>query len=294
MKKTCHQLTAAKLIGKRMALGTPRKEASKLGKISSLGTARNYRGCLKLYLEWIEFSAIPPFEQDHKAHLLDYLDDLAQFLTQSTVDQHRLALQSTFQLKLPRIKAIPNHYHQRSYTWAEVKEVANHQSQRYGLATLLCYSAGLRASELITLRPALGLKPSDRPWHYELFHGIGFDFEKYIVTGKGGLNRLVAVPARLALKVAELRCAPFFVTDREIHYQMNYDIPYGQKFSQAFGRTSKKVLGFSTGAHGLRHAYAKRRLRSLMDLGKSFGDALAIVAQEMGHFRPTITLTYMR
>jgi len=49
-----------------------------------------------------------------------------------------------------------------------------------------------------------------------------------------------------------------------------------------------------TGTHGLRHNFAQNRMQELQQNGKSFDAALKIVSQEMGHHRPSITLTYLR
>ena len=70
-------------------------------------------------------------------------------------------------------------------------------------------------------------------------------------------------------------------------------IAYGKSFSAAFTRASNQVLGWSGGAHGLRHTYAQERMSELQchmtrDL------ALEVVSQELGHFRPEITEVYLR
>ena len=56
---------------------------------------------------------------------------------------------------------------------------------------------------------------------------------------------------------------------------------------------SERVLGWSTGAHGLRHSYAQERMAELQ-ASLSRDAALTTVSQEMGHFRPEITETYLR
>lgn len=53
-------------------------------------------------------------------------------------------------------------------------------------------------------------------------------------------------------------------------------------------------MGRSTGAHGLRHSYAQERMTELQNRGLSRDAALETVSQEMGHFRPEITETYLR
>ena len=53
-------------------------------------------------------------------------------------------------------------------------------------------------------------------------------------------------------------------------------------------------MGYSHGGHGLRHTYAQNRMYQLQGLGLSYEQALAIVSQELGHFRPDITEVYLR
>jgi integrase len=80
----------------------------------------------------------------------------------------------------------------------------------------------------------------------------------YLVTGKGGLRRYVAIPTALATIIEALRLTePRKVRDREIYYQMHYDLGFGKALSQCFSRASIKHLGRSTGLHGLRHSYDK-------------------------------------
>lgn len=49
-----------------------------------------------------------------------------------------------------------------------------------------------------------------------------------------------------------------------------------------------------TGTHGLRHNYAQARVAELTESGTSFSRAVWIVSEEMGHHRPSITMTYLR
>lgn len=87
---------------------------------------------------------------------------------------------------------------------------------------------------------------------------------------------------------------PREITDRGITYTQHYDLGGGNAWSHAFGRASTRVLGYSTGAHGLRHGYAQARLNELQGRGMTYRAALGIVSQEMGHFREDITEVYLR
>lgn len=53
------------------------------------------------------------------------------------------------------------------------------------------------------------------------------------------------------------------VTDRGITYRQHYDIGGGNAWSKSFSEASNRALGWSLGAHGLRHGYAQERLWKL-------------------------------
>ena len=107
--------------------------------------------------------------------------------------------------------------------------------------------------------------------------------------------REVVLPSRLAERLEERkREKPRQVTDRGVRYTQHYDLGGGMAWSVSFSTASKRALGWSTGAHGLRHRYAQERLDELQDEGHVYADALGAVSQEMGHFRPDITEVYLR
>ena len=54
-----------------------------------------------------------------------------------------------------------------------------------------------------------------------------------------------------------------------------------------------RELGFSFGGHGLRYCFAQGRLLDLICIGHSPDKSLKILAQELGHFSVTNTLTYL-
>ncbi|WP_051901460.1 hypothetical protein [Methylotenera sp. L2L1] len=287
---------ARQLVLRRLRYGLPRKIAKEKGFIASLGTARDYCSCISNYLEWIDDNYIPVHEQDHRQHMVAYIQECAEIYSQSTLNQHRQALANLFQIKnIPQIRALKlRDYSSRSYTWSEVKQIIKHQNDKNSLSTLIAYSAGLRAHELVTLRLVLELPRSDRrAWRQDLFSG-SVDSVIYVATGKGGLRRYVALPRYLSIALERSRCEPVTVFDRGIKYTKTYNINFGQAFSQSFTRASKKALGLSHGAHGLRHSYVKRRVSKLLELGYSLSDAMLVVSQEVGHFRPLITTCYMR
>ena len=121
------------------------------------------------------------------------------------------------------------------------------------------------------------------------------DVRLYTVDGKGGLKREVALPLHLAEQLENCRLKkPERVTDRGVHCTQYYDLGGGQAWSQSFSAASKNELGWSTGAHGLRHGYAQDRVGELQGDGYGHDSALETVSQEMGHFRADITRVYLR
>nr|WP_229651935.1 hypothetical protein [Vibrio parahaemolyticus] len=78
-----------------------------------------------------------------------------------------------------------------------------------------------------------------------------------------------------------------------MNYESHYNIAGGHKFSDAFSKASSRALGFSNGAHGLRHSYAQNRYEQLANHFERI-DVMTIISQELGHFRPDITEVYLR
>ncbi|WP_319589171.1 hypothetical protein [uncultured Desulfobulbus sp.] len=182
----------------------------------------------------------------------------------------------------------------RTYTSDQVLLVAAAQTERNGLATEIAYSAGLRAHELLTLQRVEERGPSiHRGWNADRFSGR--DGVRYTVQGKGGLVREVMIPRNLADRLEARRLSePIRVTDRGIHYQQRYNVSGGNRWSASFTEASKRTLGWSRGAHGLRHSYAQERMAELQRSGKMYEDAKETVAQEVGHFNKETTEAYLR
>jgi len=175
----------------------------------------------------------------------------------------------------------------------QVQLIAQAQTPRHALATEIAYQAGLRAHELLTLRPLTERPPDLRPALSSKW--VGRDSVSYTVAGKGGLIREVRLPANLAQQLEQQRLPESCqITDRGIHYRQHYALAGGQRWSNSFSAASKRILGWSAGAHGLRHSYAQERLHELQRTGLRQEQALETVSQEMGHFRADITLVYLR
>ncbi len=286
---------ARKQINRRLKTGKSRKQSTASGQITSLGTARIRRSVLGLYLQWLEDNGISSAEQDHKSVIEIYLEECSEFYQQNTLSIHRNALSKHFKINGIRrfISLIPTKRKKRSYTWVEVKLIIQHQTPKNALATLLCYWCGLRAHEIATLMPVGDEERSThRRWRDDLFSGLK-KFRRYVVTGKGGLKRYVAIPLILATELEKRKIPEKVVRDREINYTTIYDVGFGQSLSQSFSTASKKIFGKSTGIHGLRHSYAKRRLNQLLDQKIKTSDCYEIISQELGHFRAEITFCYL-
>jgi len=282
-------------ISQKVALGKGRHDHRDDGKIHSVGTARNYEQALK---------GVAEYQQEHRLGDLrglsvetaqQYLADRAALVSQKTLDLDRQAIQMHLGVRLDVVKSErETHLSTRSYTAAQVERIASAQSERNSLATRIAHCAGLRAHELLTIRPTEE-RPSSghREWSAERF--TGREGARYTVEGKGGLVREVLLSRELAQQLEATRLdEPREVTDREVHYTQHYDLAGGQAWSQSFTAASQRELSFSNGAHGLRHSYAQERMEELQLRGVNYEEAKGIVAQEVGHFDKDTTEAYLR
>lgn len=271
--------------------------------IRSVGTVRNYEQALTRVCEWVKSSRACDELRGLTPQLaVEYLETRGEAVGQKTLDMERQAIQAMMHhvtgVLLPdeTLPVIRSQHPQiltgRAYTPTQVELIASAQTPRNALATRIAYAAGLRAHELHTLakpeeRPASIRPARDSKW-------TGREGVLYTVQGKGGLIREVLIPSRLAAELENYRHPDALtVTDRGIHYLSRYNIGAGKAWTNSFSAAATRVLNWSSGAHGLRHSYAQERIRELQQLGLSREDALTTVSQEMGHFRPEITETYL-
>ena len=264
--------------------------------IKSLGTERAYLVCLSLYRGWCKTNEVPNAEQSSLKYLQYYLEEKAEIYQQKTLCQHRMALNAGYHKKLKFVKSeLETIVAARDYKFCEVLEIIKNLSARNALAILICYYSGLRAHELATLqRQNENRRSATRAWSNSLFD-MEDQYVLFIVTGKGGLRRYVAIPVELADMLETRRFnVPRKVIDRGIFYYMNYNVGFGKALSQCFSRASLNQLGWSTGLHGTRHSYAKNRLKKLVVCHYTLDQAKLIVSQELGHFRPEIVNCYLR
>ena len=275
------------------------KGSKSTGKIHGIRTYDKYTESLKKAGEWLQ--------RNHDLNHLDQVttDQATQYLimrritgiSQKQLDTDRVALQFLIkEQKIERILSLVKpSKSSRRYTQEQIEIIIECQTSKNSLATRIASEAGLRAHELLTIRRTNEMKPSlHRVWNSERFTGR-VKGVLYVVIGKGGLKREVMLSNQTAKLLETQRLSePKNVTDRGVYYQQYYDISGGNKWSKSFGDASKRELGWSKGAHGLRHTYVQERMRELQDIGKEYMAARNIVSQELGHFRGDVIETYLR
>jgi len=295
---------AEKSVSRVLALGQPRHGNQDDGKIHSVGTARAYQQALTGVAQWLKSTG------DHMGlnHITtvqaqSYLEQRAYQVGQKALDLDRQALRILPSLDRDALVRIftqadrPAGLAERSRAYTQGQRELVHESltSRQQLAAEIVYATGLRASEMLTIRPVAEQPVSNhRTWGSDRFFGRT-EYVRYSVNGKGGLIREVAIPPALADRLeASRRKVPLERSDRGVKLKSYYDLPGGQALSATWSSASHHELGWSAGIHGLRHNYAQERMDELQGSGFSYDDALTIVSQEMGHFRGDITETYLR
>ncbi len=286
---------AAHAVKTKLGIGTARHTQKHDLKIHSLGTARNYEQALTRLTQWLQENKLGDLKTLKAETACAYLELRGQSVKQKTLDQERQAVQSHLGIKLPVIKSeLVEAIKSRAYTVEQVILIAKAQTVKNRLATEIAHAAGLRAHELLTLRPQNERAASThRQWSSHRFYGQ--TGEVYTVERKGGLIREVLIPFSLAEQLEACRLpTPITIKDRKINYESYYHIGGGKNWSNSFSFASKRVLGWSYGAHGLRHTFAQERMEKLQQQGFFYQEALEIVSQLLGHFRPDITEVYLR
>ena len=277
------------------------RDAQQNGTIQSYGTQNAYESALRGFVEHAR--EIAGYEGSLKqvpdSLVQEYLGMRSETVGQKTLDQDRQAISAITGQTYERVKAdyqtTDRATEPRAYTDDQVAVIREALSEKHDIATQVAHEAGLRAHELHTLRPAEErAATANRPWSNDRFAGRENQV-KYTVQGKGGLVREVSLSRETAQRLENYRReASQRVTDRKIEYRSYYAIGGGNAWTQAISRASNRMLGWSHGAHGLRHAYAQDRVKELKNAGHFRDDALRIVSQELGHFRPDITEVYLR
>ena len=268
------------------------------GRIHSLETFEKYSNCLKLAGEWAKekhgLRQLAALSAEQAREYLEHRAAAGVGQKQLDADRNALAVlvgQDGLARVASQAKVVPKG---RAYTPWQAEAVMRGQDGQNALATRIAREAGLRGHELLTLRRADEARPSKhRSWRPERF--AGREGARYVVAGKGGLRREVLLSAETAALLEERRLGgPRTVVDRGVRYEQVYDINGGNRWSSSFGAASQRALGWSAGAHGLRHAYAQERMKELLGLGFRYLEARDILSQELGHFRGEIVETYLR
>ena len=281
------------------------KDFTRSNALDSIRTIDNYRGALESVAKNMQQYGIGDSLRGMTPETANsYLEIRAEEVRQSQLNMERQAIQcmmhnvskvlekndkldASIKSKLETIEA------SRSYTPEQVHAIASAQTERNALATEIAHAAGLRAHELLTLQRREERTPSDRPALESKFNGR--NGVRYTVQGKGGLVREVVLPHSLSARLEDKRLdTANIVNDRGINYRSQYDIAGGQRWSNSFSAASNRALGWSSGAHGVRHSYAQERMSELQNQRLNYTTRLETVSQEMGHFRPDITEVYLR
>lgn len=253
---------------------------------------------------------------EHKTSLRDatpdqakeYLSDRCEEVQQATVNADKLAIEKMMKglgtlsekeslgTNKDFLSEKQTDNSSRSYSKEQIVAICERVNERNALAIRIAHASGMRAHELLTIERKDDRQATERenkPRSEFKFDGRSGSI--YTVKGKGGLIREVQLPLDLSdqLEGRRLDTAAFKV-DRGINYKdVKYDIGAGNALSKAFNRAAKKVLGRSSGIHGVRHTYAQERMNELMKYC-SYDNALETVSQELGHFRKEITLVYLK
>ena len=271
--------------------------------LRSIGTVRNYEQSLTRVSEFLQQNKIGDLRSLTPEKAISYLEIRGQTVGQKSLDMERQAIQCMMQNvtqklalseRLPVVKSEQTQIlTSRAYTAQQVEMIAASQTEKNALSTQIAYAAGLRAHELLTIARSNEQAADARPSLDTKFQGR--EGVIYTVTGKGGLTRDVLLPANLAIQLESRRLDETrTAVDRGVFYQQRYDLAGGNRWSSSFSTASQRTLGWSSGAHGVRHSYAQERMSELQKSGMTRDAALETVSQEMGHFRPEITEAYLR
>ena len=276
--------------------------------LEASGTVNAYENALRVAAKYCNNTLNCSLREITKDQAIQYLNERKQVVSQKTLDKDRQALQSVMQNvtkalnpseKLPTgIKStIIMNETSRIYTPEQVDLVCQRLSEKNELAVRIIEETGLRAMETLEIERRCDREPTSRPCkaQVEKFKDTNAHTKvEYTVKGKGGLVRNFYLSQSLSDRLEATRLqTPEHHFSRGTHRNSHYAIGGGAALSKAFTIASQKTLGWSRGIHGLRHSYAQRRMEELKKTTDKI-EAKSIVSQEVGHFRPDITDTYLR
>jgi len=281
-------------------LGMSRAEAKAAGKVASVRTLESYKSIFTAVAHWMHDRRY--LDGLHKLtgnQALEYLRDRAKVITQKTLDCETSALRKLTRADVVRVVSEFKAERQlakesRGYTPAQIDAIAARQSPHNAIATRVAYEGGIRSFELHSLRAYDGKVGRPEKLVASRFAGKE-NWPRYQVTGKGGLVREVRVSPAIANELEKYRLAqPATVIDRKLRIEKHYSIGGGQSWAQSFSDASVRALGFSSGAHGVRHSFAQQSYETMCLSGFSQRDAKLCTSQLLGHWRPDITNCYLR
>lgn len=300
MKNYNCKIAAQKMVWPHTQLGVSRHQnrVQALGVVTSVLTEKAHVSALAKFAQWLLNLKGKHLKNACRQDAVEYLEERALTRRQSTVDLDRQAMNMHlgFDKSLAFVAAkIATVEEDRAYTQEQIELLVSKAADGLALSVLLACDAGLRGMELITLStPELMLPSARATWSSDRFAGRRSDVP-YVVHGKGGLCREVRISPELSQRTcAHQRMAPVRVSHRGAHLTSCFDLCGGHKFAVEFSSHSLRVLGFTHGAHGLRHSFAQRRRIELLCAGFSVKEMLLILSQELGHFHTQNTLTYLR
>lgn len=266
-------------------------------KVCSIMTEAAHMSSLTVFSRWLLDRNNKHLKNSNSKDAKQYLEYKATCTRQSTVSLARQAINLHLLQDDPipfvrsQISTTPKN---RAYTRQQISLLVEMATPELGLSILLAADAGLREMELVSIAEVSDLEESDRPWLSERFTGRERD-HRFVVHGKGGLLREVRLKQELAaLMRSHSRPTWVQVAHRGAHLISHFDLVSGHMFASQFGRLSKRVLGFSNGAHGLRHSFAQLRRNELLCCGFSLEKSVLILSEELGHFSIKNTLAYLR
>lgn len=182
----------------------------------------------------------------------------------------------------------------RIYTAAQIDLLVTRQTPHNALATRIAEETGVRAHELLSLKPKNFRSAENKMVHPLLFAGMTDGYHPYQVDNGGNFVREVRLSTSLASQLEALKLEePRLIKDRGVAFQQRYEIGGGQVWTKSFGDASKRALGWSRGSFGLRHVYAQRRLSYLSGL-VPYHEAMGVVAIELGLSGAEKVIPYLR
>lgn len=281
-------------------LGRSRAHTKENGQVSSVRTLEHYKAVFTVCAEWMQQRGYRDgLHRLTPAQATEFLKERAAKLTQKSLDGEAAALRKLTRVHFPRVHSthVPTRLlatESRAYTREELDQIAAHQSNHNSIATQVAREAGLRSAELFTLQ-RWDERPPSVPDKWDECRWVGKEnWVRYTVRGKGGLIREVRLTPATARQFEARRCAPHVVIDRRIRHTVVYDLGGGNAWARSFRDASQRVLGYSRGAHGVRHSFAQAEVARFLAAGRDIRDAKRLTSQLMGHWREDIVRVYLR